>query len=58
MKCNKTSIINNGGTALFLSELIFILGINQADNPVTILPLRFILFTSSIFAFAFLPSDI
>lgn len=34
MKCNKTSIINNGGTALFLSELIFILGINQADNPV------------------------
>lgn len=34
MKCNKTSIINNGGTALFLSELIFILGINQADHPV------------------------
>lgn len=34
MKCNKTSIINNGGTALFISELIFILGINQADNPV------------------------
>eukprot|EP00066_Takifugu_rubripes_P022942 XP_011612208.1 PREDICTED: cadherin EGF LAG seven-pass G-type receptor 2 [Takifugu rubripes] len=33
MKCNKTSIINNGGMALFLSELIFILGINQADNP-------------------------
>ncbi|CAG06842.1 unnamed protein product [Tetraodon nigroviridis] len=33
MKCNKTSIINNGATALFLSELIFILGINQADNP-------------------------
>uniref|UniRef100_H2THB8 Cadherin, EGF LAG seven-pass G-type receptor 2 n=1 Tax=Takifugu rubripes TaxID=31033 RepID=H2THB8_TAKRU len=29
MKCNKTSIINNGGMALFLSELIFILGINQ-----------------------------
>lgn len=34
MQCNKTSIINNGATALFLSELIFILGINQADNPV------------------------
>uniref|UniRef100_A0A8C2Z8K1 Cadherin EGF LAG seven-pass G-type receptor 2 n=1 Tax=Cyclopterus lumpus TaxID=8103 RepID=A0A8C2Z8K1_CYCLU len=33
MQCNKTSIINNGGVALFLSELIFILGINQADNP-------------------------
>ncbi|XP_072238280.1 cadherin EGF LAG seven-pass G-type receptor 2 [Leuresthes tenuis] len=33
MQCNKTSIINNGATALFLSELIFILGINQADNP-------------------------
>ncbi|XP_040889470.1 cadherin EGF LAG seven-pass G-type receptor 2 [Toxotes jaculatrix] len=32
MQCNKTSIINNGATALFLSELIFILGINQADN--------------------------
>lgn len=35
MQCNKTSIVNNGATALFLSELIFILGINQADNPVT-----------------------
>lgn len=35
MRCNKTSIINNGAVALFLSELIFILGINQADNPVT-----------------------
>lgn len=34
MQCNKTSIINNGATALFFSELIFILGINQADNPV------------------------
>ncbi|XP_034725126.1 cadherin EGF LAG seven-pass G-type receptor 2 isoform X2 [Etheostoma cragini] len=33
MQCNKTSIMNNGGVALFLSELIFILGINQADNP-------------------------
>uniref|UniRef100_A0A3Q3JZ56 Cadherin EGF LAG seven-pass G-type receptor 2 n=1 Tax=Monopterus albus TaxID=43700 RepID=A0A3Q3JZ56_MONAL len=33
MQCNKTSIINNGATALFFSELIFILGINQADNP-------------------------
>ncbi|XP_068170748.1 cadherin EGF LAG seven-pass G-type receptor 2 isoform X2 [Antennarius striatus] len=33
MQCNKTSIVNNGVTALFLSELIFILGINQADNP-------------------------
>ncbi|XP_074522154.1 cadherin EGF LAG seven-pass G-type receptor 2 isoform X2 [Halichoeres trimaculatus] len=33
MQSNKTSIINNGATALFLSELIFILGINQADNP-------------------------
>ncbi|AWP02840.1 putative cadherin EGF LAG seven-pass G-type receptor 2 [Scophthalmus maximus] len=32
MQCNKTSIINNGTTALFFSELIFILGINQADN--------------------------
>uniref|UniRef100_A0A8C8D1Z3 Cadherin EGF LAG seven-pass G-type receptor 2 n=1 Tax=Oncorhynchus tshawytscha TaxID=74940 RepID=A0A8C8D1Z3_ONCTS len=28
MHCNKTSIINNGATALFISELIFILGIN------------------------------
>ncbi|KAM6981263.1 cadherin EGF LAG seven-pass G-type receptor 2 [Aplochiton taeniatus] len=33
MQCNKTSIINNGAAALFLSELIFILGINLADNP-------------------------
>ncbi|XP_069046547.1 cadherin EGF LAG seven-pass G-type receptor 2 isoform X2 [Lepisosteus oculatus] len=30
---NHTSIINNAASALFLSELIFILGINQADNP-------------------------
>uniref|UniRef100_A0A665TIT5 Cadherin, EGF LAG seven-pass G-type receptor 2 n=1 Tax=Echeneis naucrates TaxID=173247 RepID=A0A665TIT5_ECHNA len=29
MQSNKTSIINNGATALFLSELTFILGINQ-----------------------------
>ncbi|XP_067361274.1 cadherin EGF LAG seven-pass G-type receptor 2 isoform X3 [Channa argus] len=33
MQCNKTSIINNGVTALFFSELVFTLGINQADNP-------------------------
>ncbi|XP_030634210.1 cadherin EGF LAG seven-pass G-type receptor 2 [Chanos chanos] len=33
MHNNKTSIINNGAFALFLSELIFILGIGQADNP-------------------------
>ncbi|CAG5981183.1 unnamed protein product [Menidia menidia] len=33
MQCNKTNIISNGATALFLSELIFVLGINQADNP-------------------------
>ena len=39
MQCNRTSIINNGATALFLSELIFILGINQADNPVIPQPL-------------------
>lgn len=50
MKCNKTSIINNGGTALFLSELVFILGINQADNPVII---RVMLFISRTFTFAF-----
>uniref|UniRef100_A0A1A8LQN0 Cadherin EGF LAG seven-pass G-type receptor 2 n=1 Tax=Nothobranchius pienaari TaxID=704102 RepID=A0A1A8LQN0_9TELE len=33
MQSNKTSIINNGSAALFLSELIFILGINHADSP-------------------------
>ncbi|XP_053723976.1 cadherin EGF LAG seven-pass G-type receptor 2 isoform X1 [Synchiropus splendidus] len=33
MQSNKTSIMNNGATALFLSELVFILGINLADNP-------------------------
>ncbi|XP_072308357.1 cadherin EGF LAG seven-pass G-type receptor 2 isoform X2 [Eucyclogobius newberryi] len=33
MQSNKTSIINNGTVALFLSELVFILGINHADNP-------------------------
>ncbi|XP_061688101.1 cadherin EGF LAG seven-pass G-type receptor 2 [Syngnathoides biaculeatus] len=32
-RCNQTSIVNNGAAALFLSELVFILGINRADNP-------------------------
>ncbi|XP_072569096.1 cadherin EGF LAG seven-pass G-type receptor 2 [Paramormyrops kingsleyae] len=32
-QCNRTSIISNGAFALFLSELVFILGISQADNP-------------------------
>lgn len=32
---NKTSIVNNGAAALFIAHLIFILGINQADNAVT-----------------------
>uniref|UniRef100_A0A671QP82 Cadherin EGF LAG seven-pass G-type receptor 2-like n=1 Tax=Sinocyclocheilus anshuiensis TaxID=1608454 RepID=A0A671QP82_9TELE len=30
---NKTSIVNNGAAALFIAHLVFILGINQADNP-------------------------
>ncbi|XP_067272650.1 cadherin EGF LAG seven-pass G-type receptor 2 [Pseudorasbora parva] len=30
---NKTSIAINGAAALFIAHLIFILGINQADNP-------------------------
>ncbi|XP_016421698.1 cadherin EGF LAG seven-pass G-type receptor 2-like [Sinocyclocheilus rhinocerous] len=30
---NKTSIVNNGAAALFIAHLLFILGINQADNP-------------------------
>uniref|UniRef100_A0AAY4BCD1 Cadherin EGF LAG seven-pass G-type receptor 2 n=1 Tax=Denticeps clupeoides TaxID=299321 RepID=A0AAY4BCD1_9TELE len=33
MHSNKTSIISNAAFALFIAELIFILGINQADNP-------------------------
>ncbi|KAL4658540.1 cadherin EGF LAG seven-pass G-type receptor 2-like [Arapaima gigas] len=33
LHCNKSSIINNGAISLFLSELVFILGINQADTP-------------------------
>nr|XP_057910169.1 cadherin EGF LAG seven-pass G-type receptor 2 isoform X2 [Doryrhamphus excisus] len=32
MRSNKTSIMNNGAIALFFSELVFILGINHADN--------------------------
>lgn len=32
---NKTSIVNNGAAALFIADLVFILGINQADNAVT-----------------------
>uniref|UniRef100_A0A8C1D163 Cadherin EGF LAG seven-pass G-type receptor 2 n=1 Tax=Cyprinus carpio carpio TaxID=630221 RepID=A0A8C1D163_CYPCA len=30
---NKTSIVINGSAALFTAHLVFILGINQADNP-------------------------
>ncbi|XP_069797890.1 cadherin EGF LAG seven-pass G-type receptor 2 isoform X4 [Narcine bancroftii] len=33
LRSNQHSIIKNMVVALFLSELIFILGINQADNP-------------------------
>uniref|UniRef100_A0A8C9W1B0 Cadherin EGF LAG seven-pass G-type receptor 2 n=1 Tax=Scleropages formosus TaxID=113540 RepID=A0A8C9W1B0_SCLFO len=33
MHCNKSSIVSNGAVSLFLSELVFVLGINQADNP-------------------------
>ncbi|XP_061788733.2 cadherin EGF LAG seven-pass G-type receptor 2 isoform X3 [Nerophis lumbriciformis] len=33
MQTNKTGIMNNGAVALLLAELVFILGINQADNP-------------------------
>ncbi|KAI7790755.1 cadherin EGF LAG seven-pass G-type receptor 2 precursor [Triplophysa rosa] len=32
LNSNKISIITNGSSALFISNLIFILGINQADN--------------------------
>ncbi|KAA0711722.1 Cadherin EGF LAG seven-pass G-type receptor 2 [Triplophysa tibetana] len=35
LNSNKISIIANGSSALFISNLIFILGINQADNTVT-----------------------
>uniref|UniRef100_G3N7U4 Cadherin, EGF LAG seven-pass G-type receptor 2 n=1 Tax=Gasterosteus aculeatus aculeatus TaxID=481459 RepID=G3N7U4_GASAC len=41
MQCNKTSIINNGAVALFLSELIFILGINQFMCTVIAILLHF-----------------
>ncbi|KAL2090542.1 hypothetical protein ACEWY4_012805 [Coilia grayii] len=30
---NRTSILSNAAAALFIAELTFILGINQADNP-------------------------
>nr|XP_055073359.1 cadherin EGF LAG seven-pass G-type receptor 2 [Misgurnus anguillicaudatus] len=33
MNSNKISIVNNGSAALFISNLIFIFGINNADNP-------------------------
>lgn len=48
MQCNKTSIINNGATALFFSELVFVLGINQADNPVITLVLAPPTFSSNV----------
>ncbi|KAL6464197.1 hypothetical protein MHYP_G00265140 [Metynnis hypsauchen] len=33
MHSNSTSIITNGALTLFIAELLFILGINQTDNP-------------------------
>ncbi|XP_051549071.1 LOW QUALITY PROTEIN: cadherin EGF LAG seven-pass G-type receptor 2-like [Myxocyprinus asiaticus] len=33
MSSNKTSIINNSSAALFIAQILFIFGINQADNP-------------------------
>ncbi|KAJ8260235.1 hypothetical protein GJAV_G00178630 [Gymnothorax javanicus] len=58
MHCNKTSIINNGSVALFLSELIFILGINQADNPFlcTVIAILLHFFYLCTFAWLFLES--
>ncbi|KAJ8258826.1 hypothetical protein COCON_G00178380 [Conger conger] len=58
MHCNKTSIINNGSAALFLSELIFILGINQADNPFlcTVIAILLHFFYLCTFAWLFLES--
>uniref|UniRef100_A0A7N8WQ47 Cadherin, EGF LAG seven-pass G-type receptor 2 n=1 Tax=Mastacembelus armatus TaxID=205130 RepID=A0A7N8WQ47_9TELE len=54
MQCNKTSIINNGATALFLSELIFILGINQFVCTVIAILLHF--FYLCTFSWLFLES--
>ncbi len=40
---NKTSIVSNGAAALFIAHLVFILGINQADNPVTLTSLQLLI---------------
>ncbi|KAK3536667.1 hypothetical protein QTP86_016092, partial [Hemibagrus guttatus] len=55
---NLSSIINNGASALFIAQLLFILGINQTDNPFvcTIMAILLQFFYMCVFSWLFLES--
>ncbi|XP_049327431.1 cadherin EGF LAG seven-pass G-type receptor 2 isoform X1 [Astyanax mexicanus] len=56
MQCNSTSIISNGAFTLFIAELLFILGINQTDNPFvcTVIAILLQFFYMCVFSWLFL----
>ncbi|XP_036415720.1 cadherin EGF LAG seven-pass G-type receptor 2 [Colossoma macropomum] len=56
MHSNSTSIITNGALTLFIAELLFILGINQTDNPFvcTIIAILLQFFYMCVFSWLFL----
>ncbi|XP_060713609.1 cadherin EGF LAG seven-pass G-type receptor 2 isoform X1 [Tachysurus vachellii] len=55
---NLSSIVNNGASALFIAQLLFILGINQTDNPFvcTIMAILLQFFYMCVFSWLFLES--
>ncbi|XP_060765947.1 cadherin EGF LAG seven-pass G-type receptor 2 isoform X2 [Neoarius graeffei] len=55
---NLSSIANNGASALFIAQLLFILGINQTDNPFvcTIMAILLQFFYMCVFSWLFLES--
>ncbi|XP_066526353.1 cadherin EGF LAG seven-pass G-type receptor 2 [Hoplias malabaricus] len=56
MSSNRVSIIINGALTLFISELLFILGINQTDNPFmcTVIAILLQFFYLCVFSWLFL----
>uniref|UniRef100_W5KN35 Cadherin EGF LAG seven-pass G-type receptor 2 n=1 Tax=Astyanax mexicanus TaxID=7994 RepID=W5KN35_ASTMX len=56
MQSNSTSIISNGAFTLFIAELLFILGINQTDNPFvcTVIAILLQFFYMCVFSWLFL----
>ncbi|XP_062842208.1 cadherin EGF LAG seven-pass G-type receptor 2 [Trichomycterus rosablanca] len=56
LNSNQSSIINNGAGALFIAQLLFILGINQTDNPFvcTIIAILLQFFYMCVFSWIFL----